>query len=237
MKKHESSEESGSDEESSEAEDTKESLEADMKKEVQRFSTYVRAITKDLEDNEAKEIEAANKKGKTKIKPIWKDSTFKIDLVSGLLFSLLTPERLIKYYIVYVWPMKKFLTKRQPKFFLKNKHIYPGADEEDIAFFKALWTVDGAMTDVEKDTIWRFWDALIDITEAWKEITGWERTDEDDMWIVDIDYKKAEENMEKDEEEISEDEETLRKNREIMQGNFDKYKNNNNAKTKNGNRK
>jgi hypothetical protein len=220
-----SGEERSDDENQSESgeEETKESLEKAMVKTIQEFSVYTRAITKDLEDNENAEIEQAKKKGNNnKIKPIWKDSTFKIDFISGLLRTLLGPDRIIKYYITYVWPMKKYLKLRQPDFFLKNKRIYPGASEEDVEFFKALWTVKGAMTKSEKDTVWQFWDTLIEITEAWQEIVQWVRSDEDDMWIIDIDYNKAEENMKRDEEEISEDEEQMAKEREYMQGNFEK---------------
>src|SRR3990172_2970527 len=124
------------------------------------------ASESDSEENSSKE--EAKKKGNNKIKPIWRDSTFKIDFITGLLRTLLTAERLIKYYIIYIWPMKKYLKARQEKFFLKNKHIYPGADEEDISFFKALWSVKGAVTEKEKNTIWDYWDTLIDITEDWQ---------------------------------------------------------------------
>jgi len=232
------SEEARSDDgESESGEETKESLEDAMLQTIKEFSIYVRAITKDLEDNEKKEIEQAKKKGNSKIKPIWQDSTFKIDFISNLLMTLLSSERIIKYYITYVWPMKKHLKTRNTDFFIKNKRIYPGAPEEDVAFFKALWSVKGAMTEKEKATVWKFWDTLIEITEAWQDIVHWERSEADDLWITNIDYNKAEENLHKDDDEISEDEEELERARQYMQGNFVKLQkevssinNNNNVK-------
>jgi hypothetical protein len=133
--------------------------------------------------------------------------------------------------------MKKHLKTRNTDFFIKNKRIYPGAPEEDVAFFKALWSVKGAMTEKEKATVWKFWDTLIEITEAWQDIVHWERSEADDLWITNIDYNKAEENLHKDDDEISEDEEELERARQYMQGNFVKLQkevssinNNNNVK-------
>ena len=198
MKANNNNRESSSDSDSDSG-PTAKSLEKDMMATVSEFSIYVAAITKDLETKEKTAYDDAIARKKKPAKRIWEDSTFKIELTERLLFTLLSPSRLIKYYIVYIHPMKKWLQARQEKFFLKNDHIYPGAPEEDIVFFKNLWAIKGTMTDNEKGVIWQFWDTLIEITEDWQDLTGWLPTKEnikkDDLDVYDIDFKKAEANM------------------------------------------
>lgn len=175
-----------------------------MMKTIKEFCSFVGAITKDLEDNEQEEIREARDRNEDAEDgngeyvevptPIWNDSTFKINLIKGLLSNMFKSDELIKYYIVYVLPMKPWLVARQEKFFLNNDHIYPNAPKEDIIFFKNLWAIDGTMTLQEKDTIWEFWDTLIEIAEDWQESTGWDPEKDSNFSYKKIDYKKAERN-------------------------------------------
>lgn len=171
---------------------TKEDLENAMITTICEFATFVSAITRDLEEKEEKKLARYKKAGKKPFRRLWEDSTFKIDFTKGLLLNLFEPERLTKYYIVMVLPMKPWLVGRKVNFFLKNDHIFPGAPTEDIQFFKDLWTEKEAMNDDEKNIIWEYFDTLIEIAEDWHELTGWEPSPEEDLIMPDIDYSKAE---------------------------------------------
>lgn len=170
--------------------ETKESLEAAMVQTIEEFSDFVSAITKDLEEQEGEYMDGLKAKNKPLPKPIWKDSTFKVNFTKGLLMTVFDPDRLVKYYVVLLLPMKPWISARKEQFFLKA-NIFPGAPEEDVQFFRDLWGIDGTMDDREKNTIWEYWDTLYGIAEDWKALTGWEPTPEDDLDIPDIDYKQA----------------------------------------------
>jgi len=192
------------DEESSEpAEGTPKYFEKAMISTIKEFCTYTASITKDLEDTEQREIEETQERNKDNgldsddtdyeeiPDPIWTDSTLKINLIGGLLNTMFKPSKLLKYYIVYVLPMKPWLTTRDEKFFLDNDHIYPNAPKEDIVFFKNLWAVEGTMTPDEKNTIWEFWDTLIEIAEDWQSAIGWNPDEDSDFSYDKIDYTKG----------------------------------------------
>lgn len=159
-------------------------------KTIKRFATYVSAITSDLEKQEAEDHAALKKRGKPVPAPIWADSTFKIDFTKGLLLKVFQPSRLMKYYIIFILPMRKWLEARDEEFFLKAK-VFPGAPEEDIRFFRDLWSIEGTLTKAEKNTIWDYWDTQLAIVDDWKEITGWEINPNEKLNIPDIDYDKA----------------------------------------------
>lgn len=166
-------------------------LEAGMIDTIVEFSKFVSSITNDLETQEKEAIEKAEANGDPMPKMRWEDSTFKINLTKHLLMTIFEPQRLIKYYILMVLPMKPWLESRDANFFVKNDHIYPGAPTEDIQFFKDLWLVKGALLDEEKDTIWEYFDTLIEIAEDWHEVTRWEPHPDEDLLMPDIDYSKA----------------------------------------------
>jgi hypothetical protein len=179
-----------SDEDDYEGENTPERAERALIKTIKRFATYVSSITADLEKTEAEEQAALRKKGKVVPKSIWADSTFKIDFTKGLLLKVFKPERLMKYYIVFLLPMRKWLEGRKEEFFLKAK-VFPGAPEEDIKFFRNLWSIDGTLSREEKDTIWEYWDTQIEIVDDWQAMTGWVVNPDENLNIPDIDYDKA----------------------------------------------
>lgn len=158
---------------------------------ISEFSDFVAAITTDLEKAEMGKIEKARVNGEDYGIKLWEDSTFKVTFTKKLIFMLFKPERLIKYHLCLLHPLKPWLEARDVNFFLKNEHIYPGAPEEDIKFFKDLWQVEGTMTKKEKDTIWTYFDTLIEIAEDWQKATGWVRGDNDDLDVPEIDYNKA----------------------------------------------
>jgi len=170
---------------------TKEELETAYFTTIEEFSTYVASITKDLEETEIDTIKKAFENGDDFGERLWEDATFKINFTKKIIFGLFKPDRLIKYHIALLHPMKPWLDARDIDFFIKNDHIYPGAPEADIKFFKDLWRIDGTMTDDEKNTIWEFFDTLIEIAEDWQDVTGWVRTKEDDLDIPEVDYTKA----------------------------------------------
>jgi hypothetical protein len=181
-----------------EFEETKKEIEDAMVNSIKEMATYIASITADLEDKEEKAANKASRNGKA-FKRQWADSTFKIELVEKCVLNFLSAERLIKYYITYVWPMKTWILKRNEKFFIKGrKFLFPGAKPEDVTFFVNLWQIDGVLDADEKNTIWDFWKNLIDITEDWKEHTGWELTEKDDLKFLQINYKEAERLMEED---------------------------------------
>lgn len=179
----------GSDDESS-AEVTPEFLQDGLRTTIIEFADYVRAITKDLEDGETEHIEAMAKKGKQVKNVLWRDATFKVDFFKGLLMNLFSSERLVKYYIVLLLPMKPWLKKRKEDFFIKAK-LFPRASEDDTKFFRNLWSIEGTMTKEEKDIIWEYWDTLSEIADDWQELTGWTPQPEDKLEIPDINFKKA----------------------------------------------
>lgn len=179
-----------SNEDDYDGENTPERAEKALIKTIKRFATYVSSITADLEEREADEQAALRKKGKTVPKSIWADSTFKIDFTKGLLLKVFKPDRLMKYYIVFLLPMRKWLEGRKEEFFLKAK-VFPGAPEEDIKFFRNLWSIDGTLSREEKDTIWEYWDTQIEIVDDWQSMTGWVVNPDENLNIPDIDYDKA----------------------------------------------
>ena len=180
------------DDEMDEEEVTPAYLEQSLITTIKEFGTFVASITRDLEQQEMEEIEALKAKGKKTPKLRWADSTFKVELTQGLLLKFFETkaDRLMKYYIVILLPMKKWITKRREKFFLKAQ-IFPGAPEEDIRFFRDLWGVEGAMTPKEKQTSWDYWDTQIEIVEDWHRLTGWKVDPKEKLNIPNVDYAKA----------------------------------------------
>lgn len=168
---------------------TQEYYETSMLKTIKECSDYVAAITRDLESQEKAYIDALKEEGKKTPKPIWADATFTINFVTSLIDKFFGNrlDRLMKYYIIFLLPLKPWIVAREEKFFLKA-NIFPGAPEADIKFFRDLWAIDGTMTDFEKNTIWNFWDVQIEIAEDWKEITGWVVNPNEKLNIPNIDY-------------------------------------------------
>lgn len=187
---HHEDEYSDASEESGDDANTPRGLEKALIKTIKQFATFVSSITNDLEEQEQEELDRLASLGKPLPKAIWADSTFKIDFTKGLLMTVFKPERLMKYYIIFLLPMKKWLLKRNEEFFLKAQ-VFPGAPEEDIRFFRDLWAIDGTMTQDEKNTIWEFWDTQIEIVEDWQEMTQWVVNPDEDLNIPNIDYIQA----------------------------------------------
>lgn len=171
---------------------TAEYLEQSLITTIKEFGTYVASITRDLERQEQEYIDELKATGKKVPRSIWADSTFKVEFTQGVLLKFFEAkvERLMKYYIVILLPMKKWITKRKEKFFLEAQ-VFPGAPEEDIKFFRALWGIDGAMTPEEKQTSWEFWDTQIEIVEDWWALTGWKPNPNEKLQIPNVDYEKA----------------------------------------------
>lgn len=172
----------------------KNEIEEAMVNTIKEMSTYISAITADLENKEQEKIER-----KKSTKKIWEGSTFKIEFIENCALNLLSTEKLIKYYIVTIWPMKKWILKKKERFFIKGKdYLFPGVKNEDINFFINLWKIEGVLEDEEKEKIWSFWETLIEITEDWKDHTGWEPTEDDKLKDLGINYNAAEKLMEED---------------------------------------
>lgn len=168
------------------------SLELALVQTINEFGTFVSSITKDLETREEKQIKTLEKKGMRVPARIWEDSTWKVSLVKKLLLNVFKGkyERLMKYYIVILLPMKKWISARNERFFLKAQ-IFPGAPEGDIKFFRDLWAIDGTMSQKEKDICWDFWDTQIEIVEDWLALTKWVLTAKEGLDIPNVDYEKA----------------------------------------------
>lgn len=156
---------------------------------VTKCAKYVASITNALEQQEIKHNEKRAKAGRKPHKLKWSGSTFKVNIVSGFIFTLFSVEKVMKYNVLLFLPMKKWIVARNEDFFLKAQ-VYPGAEDEDIQFFRNLWKVEGVMTPTEKDTIWKFWDTQIGIVEDWLELTGWVPTEEEGLKIPKIDYEE-----------------------------------------------
>ena len=151
--------EEGDDYEGEEEDDYgRDEMEEDFMKTIQEFCVFMKSIFDDLEKNNKVE----------------KGSYGKICLIEGLLLNSFTKARLIEHYINYVLPTKPLLKKRNTSFFLKNNNIYPNATEQDINFFKSLWTKK-LLSKKEDGIIWDYFDSLIEIAEDWKEETGYVR--------------------------------------------------------------
>jgi len=167
-------------------------LEQSMIRTIKEFGTFVASITRDLEAQEREYVDELKEKGQKVPKLVWADSTFKVDFTQSILLKFFEsrPDRLMKYYIVILLPMKKWITKRQEKFFLRAQ-IFPGAPEEDIKFFRDLWGIEGAMTTAEKNTSWDYWDTQIEIVEDWLALTNWQYDPAEKLNIPNVDYKKA----------------------------------------------
>jgi len=177
-----------------EFEETKKEIERAMVQTIKEMSNYISAITSDLEEKEEERLEI-----KPDLEIIWKGSTFKVEFIEKCALNLLSTEKLIKYYITVVWPMKKWILGKNEKFFIKGrKFLFPGVKADDINFFINLWKVQGVLTKDEKETIWNFWKNLIDITEDWKDHTQWEPSEKDNLKDLGIDYREAEKLMEED---------------------------------------
>tara|TARA_R110002072_G_scaffold45565_4_gene126771 strand:- start:71863 stop:72423 length:561 start_codon:yes stop_codon:yes gene_type:complete len=155
---------------------------------IGEFSVYVGSITADLETKETERNKARLKAGRNP-RNRWNGSTLKVDVVSELVFTLFTPSRLLMYNVVILFPMKKWIDARNELFFLKAQ-VFPGAPEEDIKFFRDLWSVKDAMVDTEKNIIWGYWDTLNGIAEDWQALTGWVAKPEDKLDIPEIDYEE-----------------------------------------------
>lgn len=191
--KEESSEEAepvNSDDDDNDGPPTVPKLERALIRTIKQFATFVSSITADLEEKEKETAATLKRKGQLVPASIWEDSTFKIDFTKGLILKVFQPSRLMKYYIIYLLPMKRWITKRQEKFFLRAQ-VFPGAPEEDIKFFRNLWSIDGTLAQDEKDTIWEYWDTQIEIVEEWQAMTGWVINPNEKLNIPNIDYVKA----------------------------------------------
>ena len=178
---------------------TSKSLELALVQTINEFGTFVSSITKDLETREEKHIKSLEKKGMRVPARIWEDSTWKVSLVQKLLLNFFKGQydRLMKYYIVILLPMKKWISARNERFFLKAQ-IFPGAPEGDIKFFRNLWAIDGTMSQDEKDICWDFWDTQIEIVEDWLALTKWVVSDKEGLNIPNVDYEKAARDAEAD---------------------------------------
>ena len=164
-------------------------LESAFEDRIKKFSTYIGSITYDLEQKEIAHNKKRIKAGRNPKKLKWDGSTMKIDLVKSLMFEMFPIPRLLKYNVILLLPMKKWIDARHEDFFLKAQ-VFPGAPEEDIVFFRNLWAIEGTMTPNEKDVIWKYWDTQIGIVEDWQKETGWEVNDNEDLEIPDIDYEE-----------------------------------------------
>lgn len=160
-----------------------------LKDTVTKCAKYVASITQELEKFEKENNEKRIKYGRNPHPLKWEGSTFKVNLVSGFIFTLFSVERVMKYNVVLFLPMKKWIVNRNEDFFLKA-NVYPGAEEKDIVFFRNLWKVNGALRPEEKKTIWKFWDTQLEIVEDWLELTGWKPGPDDDLAIPNIDYEE-----------------------------------------------
>jgi len=159
---------------------------------IKQFASHVAGITKDLEEKEEKAISDAKKKGKPRHKILWEHSTFKITFVKKMLFNFFgtKADRLCKYYIIYLFPLREWLLDRNEQFFL-TANVFPGAPEADIKFFRNLWAIDGAMTREEKDICWDFWKEQIEIIEDWQNVSDWVVNPDEKLNIPNFDYKAA----------------------------------------------
>lgn len=168
------------------------SLETDMFGVIAEFTQFVSAITSELEGLEQDALAAAEENGEDPPEILWADSTFKIDLISGLLTNVFSTkkERMLKYYVCILLPMKKWIVKRKEKFFIKA-NIFPGVPEHDVKFFRDLWSVEGTMTEEEKNIAWQFFDAQIEIAEKWQAVTGWKYDPAEKLEIPNVDFAKA----------------------------------------------
>lgn len=166
---------------------------------MSNFKIYIASIINDLEQKEIQEntrVIEDGKKRKLKDSEIdsmlnnkWTGALSKINLFHTLLCSLLSTDRLVKYFIVVILPMKKWIVDRQVKFFLKAE-IFPMVPEQHVSFFRNLWYA-GIMTDTEIDEVWQYWDNMIEIAEDWQAVTGWEYDPSEKMFVPNVDYEKA----------------------------------------------
>jgi hypothetical protein len=185
-------EDHGSEDEDESGPDTPHKLEKALKRTIQEMATYMASITADLEAREQDEHAKLREARKTVPAPLWADSTFKIDFTKGLLLQVFGHrlDRLMKYYIIFLLPMKKWIKARKEIFFMRAQ-VFPGAPEEDIKFFRNLWSIQGTLSESEKNTIWEFWDIQIEIVEDWWALTQWEINYEEKLNIPNIDYERA----------------------------------------------
>lgn len=156
---------------------------------VKEFTKYVASITKDLETQEKEYLDELKAQKKPVPKSLWADSTFKINFVGEILLNLFKDriDRLMKYYVIFLIPLKPWIVGKEEKFFLKA-NIFPGAPEEDIKFFRNLWSIEGTMTTKEKDDIWEFLQTMLEITEDWQDLTKWVVNPKENLNIPNIDY-------------------------------------------------
>jgi hypothetical protein len=113
----------------------------------------------------------------------------KINVITALL-KIFSPERLMQHYVNYVLNWRKYIDNRDDKFFLENDHIYPGAPKEDIEFFRDLWRPKSSfhLNDLEKDSVYEYFDSMIHYCQTWKDMTGfvakWETDGKDGKgWV------------------------------------------------------
>lgn len=179
-----------SDDDDPDAPVTKEWLERALIKRVKEFSDFVKSITLDLEEQEEEFFKELAAKNEALPESLWANASFKIDLTKGLLLTMFKPERLMKYYVVYLLGMKKWIVKRKDTFFLKAD-LFPGAKAEYIVFFRNLWAIDGTMSEDEKRKAWEYLDTFVAIVEDWKELTGWEPTPDERLLLPEKDFDQA----------------------------------------------
>lgn len=158
-----------------------------LKSTVTKCATYVASITQSLEKYEKEKNEKRIKHGRNPQPLKWEGSTFKVNIISGFIFTLFSVEKVMKYNVLLFLPLKKWIKARNEDFFLEA-NIYPGAEEKDIVFFRNLWKVKGVLEEKEKETIWKFWDTQLEIVEDWLALTNWKPSEKDNLVLPNIDY-------------------------------------------------
>lgn len=91
------------------------------------------------------------------------------------LIKFANPRMIVENFIIYVYPYKDYIMKKNEEFFLKeNNSIDNEFTQNDISLtkvinFKKLWLIT---SNDNKDAIWKYFQVLIILAERWFKNTN-----------------------------------------------------------------
>jgi len=89
-------------------------------------------------------------------------------LLVEVYFSGMPDEKLMQHMLKHLLPHKKQIVSRNVKFFLKNRGIFSGLEEDRIDFY-AKHISDGHLDEDTMSTIWEYFDTFLALVEAYKK--------------------------------------------------------------------
>ena len=79
------------------------------------------------------------------------------------------PEKLMKGFIKWVYPWKKYIQDHNEAYFEENDHIFGPLPAERVEHFKVKLK-DGTFDEDDKETIWKYFDVFISLMDQYNKV-------------------------------------------------------------------